>query len=223
MHTKSFSYGLLEIDVAWRRVMASGMAIAVHAVVVWFLLTQLITPIVKQATVPVEPVISATLLEPPKPPVVLVQMTEPLTRPTLVLDPIPARVKLSIEFAEPVVNVESVAAIPSTLPEQASSSSSVLGSGDQLASVDTSIGQGDVPVYPLSAIREGWEGTVMVRVIVNRDGQALFATIASSSGYRELDEAARKAILQWRFNAAIRDGRSVESQVLVPFEFKLKQ
>jgi protein TonB len=77
------------------------------------------------------------------------------------------------------------------------------------------------PVYPEFARRRGWEGTVEFNVRVLASGEVAEVTLKSSSGYRGLDQAARRAIKRWRFTPASRAGTLVESWVVVPVHFVL--
>ena len=77
------------------------------------------------------------------------------------------------------------------------------------------------PVYPLLARRRGLEGVVQLEVRVAADGHPLGAQIRTSSGHEILDEAARTAVLGWRFSPAKRGGEPVEGVALVPIRFQL--
>ena len=51
----------------------------------------------------------------------------------------------------------------------------------------------------------------------------LSVDVQRSSGDRRLDNAARKQVLEhWRFRAAMKDGRAVQSVGLVPIAFNLQ-
>ncbi|MGC9215472.1 energy transducer TonB [Acidithiobacillus sp.] len=77
------------------------------------------------------------------------------------------------------------------------------------------------PDYPQSARWEGEEGTVLLRVLVNVAGLPEKITIARSSGYTSLDQAAEKAVQHWRFTPGTSDGKPVTMQVEVPIRFRL--
>lgn len=77
------------------------------------------------------------------------------------------------------------------------------------------------PEYPLSAKRRGVQGQVMLNVAVTREGGARSVAIAHSSGSSQLDEAARDAVMSWRFVPAKRGNEAVEAKVMVPVLFKL--
>ena len=78
------------------------------------------------------------------------------------------------------------------------------------------------PAYPRDALRMRAEGTVMLQVLVDRDGRPLDVQVQSSSGNRALDEAARKHVLKrWTFRPAMRDGVAVQAIGIVPIDFTL--
>ena len=80
------------------------------------------------------------------------------------------------------------------------------------------------PTYPRAALQRGLAGTVLLRVLVDVDGRPLDVTVARSSGYRELDDAARTQVLKrWRFQPALQGGQPVQALGLVPVEFSLKR
>jgi periplasmic protein TonB len=78
------------------------------------------------------------------------------------------------------------------------------------------------PPYPPIALRQGAEGTVVLRVLVGTNGQALQVQIDRSSGNRTLDRSARDHVLtRWRFEPARSGGRTVEAWALVPIDYRI--
>lgn len=77
------------------------------------------------------------------------------------------------------------------------------------------------PHYPDSARREGREGRVLLRVLVDDQGQSKMVEINRSSGSEELDRAAAEAIKRWRFYPARYADQPVESWLRIPIEFRL--
>lgn len=77
------------------------------------------------------------------------------------------------------------------------------------------------PEYPEAARREGWEGTVLLRVLVDQEGQSKGIEISRSSGFETLDRAALDTVKRWRFYPARYGERRVESWVRIPIEFRL--
>jgi periplasmic protein TonB len=64
----------------------------------------------------------------------------------------------------------------------------------------------------------------MIRVLVGIDGLVQRAEIAESSGFDALDDAAIQTVRRrWRFVPARHGGSPIESWVLVPIRFALKE
>ena len=79
-----------------------------------------------------------------------------------------------------------------------------------------------VPVYPRSARRKGHEGVVTVAISVAENGVVAHAEVVSSSGYKELDEAALSAVRSARFAPAMSDGVRVRGELRLTFDFRLR-
>jgi len=77
------------------------------------------------------------------------------------------------------------------------------------------------PKYPERARRKGWEGTTLLRVLIDRRGKSKAIQVSQSSGFAALDRAAVKAVKQWRFYPAQNGNGQVESWVRVPIIFRL--
>lgn len=77
------------------------------------------------------------------------------------------------------------------------------------------------PIYPESARREGREGKVLLRVLVDDQGRSKTVEINTSSGSEALDRAAAEAIKRWRFHPARYGDKAVESWLRIPIEFRL--
>lgn len=77
------------------------------------------------------------------------------------------------------------------------------------------------PKYPETARKEGWEGTVLLRVLVDREGKSRSIEISRSSGFDTLDQAAMETVKSWRFHPAHYGNGLVESWVKVPIVFSL--
>jgi protein TonB len=77
------------------------------------------------------------------------------------------------------------------------------------------------PDYPESARRDGREGRVLLRVLVDDQGRSKQVEINSSSGSEALDRAAAEAIKRWRFHPARYGDKTVESWLRIPIEFRL--
>ena len=76
--------------------------------------------------------------------------------------------------------------------------------------------------YPLEALRNREQGTVILRVLVGADGSVLGVEIEKTSGSRSLDRAAREAVAKWRFHPAARNGVAHSAWASVPVTFNLQ-
>ena len=80
------------------------------------------------------------------------------------------------------------------------------------------------PPYPFLAERHSLEGSVYLKVLVGADGKVVSVVIAKSSGYPELDNAARRQVMRaWTFEPEIRGGKPVAASGMVVVNFKVKR
>lgn len=78
------------------------------------------------------------------------------------------------------------------------------------------------PDYPIEALRQGIEGTVLLRVLVDENGKPLQVIVVHGSGSHLLDQAAREHVLAaWRFHPAQRNGHAIQAWAQVPVKFDL--
>jgi D-alanyl-D-alanine endopeptidase (penicillin-binding protein 7) len=78
------------------------------------------------------------------------------------------------------------------------------------------------PEYPQADIAAGHEGTVTVEFLVGEDGRVAASTIAKSSGYASMDEAARGALALCSFHPALDNGRPVQKLTHVQYIWTLE-
>jgi protein TonB len=78
------------------------------------------------------------------------------------------------------------------------------------------------PPYPRLAKREHWEGTTVLRILVQPSGKPGTVKVAHSSGHDVLDDAAAEAVTNWSFVPASQGGKAVEGFVMVPIVFRLQ-
>lgn len=77
------------------------------------------------------------------------------------------------------------------------------------------------PEYPAFAQRQGWEGTVLLRVHVLASGKPDKVEVKQSSGRKTLDESAVSAVRNWTFAPSKRGNTAIDGWATVPIEFKL--
>lgn len=79
------------------------------------------------------------------------------------------------------------------------------------------------PDYPAEALRQRLEGRVVLRVEIDASGRVVATSVLRSSGHSMLDDAARQAVLQWRFDPPKRLGIAVPTAVAVPVRFQIEE
>ena len=77
------------------------------------------------------------------------------------------------------------------------------------------------PTYPELARRSGWEGTVVLKTLIERDGSCVSAMVEKSSGHLILDQAALQAVRKWEFSPARIGDFPYPSLTRIPIRFAL--
>lgn len=77
------------------------------------------------------------------------------------------------------------------------------------------------PVYPNAARRSALEGVVLVDFTVEPDGTCTHVAVAESSGYSMFDDAAVRAVQEWRYQPAQSDGQAIAQAKSIRIVFKL--
>ena len=150
----------------------------------------------------------ATAQHSPAPPVQ--QPTVPSTVP-MALPPMPA-----------ITRTPPLSPIPSPPPAQRPQALQArppasVGSGTTRPVILTS----SKPLYPRVARESGWEGTVIVRTLIDDQGIPTQTEIRKSSGHPPLDQSAMEAIKTWKFRPA-QDGKiPIAKWVDIPVKFDL--
>jgi periplasmic protein TonB len=76
------------------------------------------------------------------------------------------------------------------------------------------------PEYPDVAKRTGLEGTVIVQVLLNKEGKVKRALVAKTNN-EIFSEAAVEAAQKWVFTPALMQGKPVIVWISIPFRFRL--
>ena len=202
----------------WLHVSGLSGSFSVHALAI----ALLAIPVAAPSLLPKVEVIHASMVSPPPelPVVPLPPEPVPIKRPQRLVQPrqaAPPRVTDASIMAVPLnhlppITPDSEVGEPVLEPTQSVATDSVL-------AYETVI----QPDYPRDARRRGEQGTVVLSVLVGRDGLPKEVAVARSSGYRQLDREAREAVLRWRFRPVHANGATVEARGLVPIKFDLSR
>lgn len=83
--------------------------------------------------------------------------------------------------------------------------------------------RGPKPIYPAAARREGFEGSALLEILVDRNGKVVDTKMLKSSGREDCDSSAAQTILnKWVFQPALLEGEPVEWREKVIVKFALK-
>ena len=72
------------------------------------------------------------------------------------------------------------------------------------------------------ARRRGYEGTVVLEVLVDQKGRAGELRVLTSSGYSILDKAAMRSVKDWLFEPGMAGDEKVKMWVRIPIRFELE-
>lgn len=119
-----------------------------------------------------------------------------------------------IQFDEPV-------ALPSETPMPPSQSAISAAAASGAPAQDLKTSNRVDPTYPSASRRAGEEGTVRLKVLVDEKGRPRDVSIANSSGFARLDQAAMEAVRKWRFVAATDGAKAITAWTQVAITFRL--
>jgi protein TonB len=203
------------------RIAALSAAITLNLAVI-MIATRPISPPHFSLFHPIQPVAHVRLITSPPipvapPPVELKPLPDTLIKPQALPHATPVSTPVAVS------NPEGDTAAPSL------ADTTVLPSGPPVmttapAPVEASLAYRANPLqYPLAALRQRLEGTVMLRVLVDETGKPLQVSVTHSSGHLVLDRSARQQVLDsWRFQPAIVNGHAVRAWATVPVAFALR-
>lgn len=201
----------------WRRITAVSLTLSAHVLLAGMLMlppdpAEMVTR-VAQIDPPVTFAVLPPLPPPPPPPPPAIEIPPaPPTIQTPTAAPPPA------PTPEPPVLVADSGEVPAPPPLPPTPPAPMpIGS---LGSEPVSQSHVPTPPYPIAALRQGIEGTVIVRVLVGADGQVLEVQIHRGV-HPQLDRAALQAVRRGQFRPARRDGIAVPEWATVPVRFEL--
>ena len=147
-----------------------------------------------------------------------VPLAPPAPQPLAILDPAPApNAPTGVATPQPALAPAPIAAVASGAPAGPTAAAAV-----QLPSSDASYLQNPKPPYPPVSRRLNEQGKSVIRVMIGIDGLPKDATVAKSSGFDRLDQAALTTVMRWRFVAGKRGGIPEAMWFNVPINWVLE-
>ena len=77
------------------------------------------------------------------------------------------------------------------------------------------------PIYPIEARRDGIQGVVVLRAVIDKDGR--ISQLSVVSGPKELAAPATGAVQQWRYRPYMLNGEPVQVQTEIRVNFQLQR
>lgn len=78
------------------------------------------------------------------------------------------------------------------------------------------------PIYSKASMRNGEEGTAMIKVVANINGELESINLYRSSGFIRLDESAIEAVKKVKFNPYISNNQKTQETFIIPIKFVLE-
>ena len=78
-----------------------------------------------------------------------------------------------------------------------------------------------MPRYPFSAAKDGIEGRVVIRFVVDSEGNAQEPDVVEAEPEGVFDETALATIIKYKFKPAVKNGKNVDCIVRMPIKFEL--
>jgi periplasmic protein TonB len=180
-----------------------------------------------------ESVIMATIVAQPAPPQAFPRSILPVPAPASAPTPAPLPATTSTA-ASPAPAIHSAAPTGALATAPATDNTNNSGNTDTapqlsaatavalvLPSSDAAYLNNPAPTYPHLSRRRGEEGTVVLRVYINTDGEAEKLEVSNSSGHARLDQAALHTVQNWRFVPGKRAGVPEAMWFDVPIRYVL--
>ncbi|HQS97533.1 energy transducer TonB [Novosphingobium sp. 17-62-19] len=203
----------------------SGMALAVG---VHLAALPVLLGLGYQASVQKEERLVAVNLTPPAPPPPAAQPEKPQQRkletkiippPIQLATPVTQPLVLAVADAPALMQTAAITAPPAPPAPPVPPAPPSIVSSDSLGARMVA---GSPPRYPVECRRRKEQGTVELLLILGIDGAVEAISVAKSSGFARLDDAALSAVRRWRWQPTSRNGAPVKVRGVVEIPFVLK-
>lgn len=173
------------------------------------------------AAAPPPPVIQKKVIPKPKPrpkpkpkPKPLVQKQKVETAPAIIEEPLPESLPEPVD--EPIAEEIEPEEAPPPAQVQTAEATEVMP-----PRVDAYQHNNSAPKYPRLSKRLREEGTVLLELLISKEGTVNEVAIKESSGYPRLDRAAMKAVKRWRYTPAHQGNETIAYRYEQPVRFSM--
>jgi protein TonB len=192
-----------------------ALAVSLHFAAAWYITTQSAERDVRVA----KHELNIELVRPPEPP----KPEPPKPEPAKPTPPKPQQAQIlpDIRQSDPLPSTVgeqmeapvAVAPVVAAVPEPDLPTTAPVGRAGYL--------NNPPPDYPAQAVRQNWQGTVLLRVHVLSSGKVESVEVKQSSGKKILDDEAIRTVKRWLFTPSKRGDVAVDGWATVPIEFVL--
>jgi len=197
-----------------RRVTGIVIVAILHIVLIYALVTGLARKVVAVLVPPLE----TKIIEEVKPPPV--DKAPPPPPPKLAAPPPPFIPPPEVRIETPQQNLNTITAVSTTKPSTEAPVPRPTGSSRTAAVVEAA--GCEKPPYPPASQRAQETGIVVLSFLIGTDGLVHDSKVERSSGFRRLDEAARRGLGLCKFRPATVDGKPEQAWARIEYEWKLE-
>lgn len=172
-----------------------------------------------------EPVPEVPTPEPPKPDDMVVPATPPIPPPPTTTPPPEKPVEKPTPPTPQPPKPQTTRTVEkgdSSAPKPGKDAVTASSDGGAISEAKPDYLRNPPPIYPEEARHRKQQGVVTLEVTVDVEGRPDDISIATSSGYQILDQAAVNAVHKWRFRPAMMGSIKIKSRVLIPVHFNLE-
>jgi protein TonB len=197
-----------------RKIIGVAFVILLHVAIVYALISGLARKMVEVIAKPIE----TSIIEEIKP----LPPAEVPPPPKLAAPPPPSFVPPpEIVVKNPAQQNDAISAVTNVQPASPDLPPAHVSSSNRVAAVvDARACQ--KPQYPSKSLRNEEEGVVTLEFLIGIDGRVVEAKIQSSSGYKDLDNAARAALSLCKFKPGTVDGKPEQSWTKMQYVWKME-
>jgi len=203
-----------------RRLTGLSLVVVLHVALIY----ALVTGLARQAVEALLPPLETRVIEEVKPPPL--DKPPPPPPPKLAVPPPPfipppeVRIETPPPVAATITAVSTVKpAVEAPVPVAAPVQEAPRPPARTAAVVDASACE--KPDYPAASLRAQEVGIVALSFLIGADGSVLDSRVERSSGFRRLDEAARKGLGLCRFKPATVNGKPEQAWARIEYEWKI--
>lgn len=198
-----------------RRLIGFVFVIIFHVLLIYALINGLARKIVEVVQAPLD----IKILEEIKPPV---DKPPPPPPPKLAAPPPPFIPAPEVRIDTPPQLTNAITAVSTVKPAAEAPVPRPVAAGPSRTTAVVDARNCSKPEYPSASIRAQETGLVVLQFLIGADGTAIDSKVETSSGYRRLDEAARKALALCKFRPGTEAGKPVQSWARIEYLWKLE-